>query len=161
MYAILQTGGKQYVASPGEVIRVESLAGEPGDTVEFDQIVTVSQDDGSVLSGSAIEGAKVTGVIDSGAILVFIILFAGAAFGGRQGRAEAGQERGPRQGRHAVRQDRRHRAVPAKRPAGPFCSRTACRRRRGRIERVREDLRGGVGARRPPPLVIGGNHGHR
>jgi large subunit ribosomal protein L21 len=63
MYAILQTGGKQYVASPGEVIRVESLAGEPGDKVEFDRIVTVSQDDGSVLTGSALEGAKVTGVI--------------------------------------------------------------------------------------------------
>jgi large subunit ribosomal protein L21 len=63
MYVILQTGGKQYVASPGEVIRVESLAGEPGDTVEFDRIVTISQDDGSVLTGSAIECAKVTGVI--------------------------------------------------------------------------------------------------
>ncbi len=64
MYAILQTGGKQYVASPGEVIRVEKLAGEPGDAVEFDQVLTVSQDDGSVLSGSAVDGAKVTGVID-------------------------------------------------------------------------------------------------
>ena len=63
MYAILQTGGKQYVASPGETIRVEKLAGEPGDAVEFDQIVTVSQDDGEVLTGSDVEGAKVTGVI--------------------------------------------------------------------------------------------------
>lgn len=64
MYAILKTGGKQYVASPGEVIRVESLVGEPGDAVEFDQIITVSKDDGSILSGSAVEGVKVTGVID-------------------------------------------------------------------------------------------------
>lgn len=75
MYAILQTGGKQYVASPGEVIRVESLAGEPGDKVEFDQIVTVSQDDGSVLSGSAIERAKVTGVIDRQGRAKKIIVF--------------------------------------------------------------------------------------
>ena len=75
MYAILQTGGKQYVASPGEVIRVESLAGEPGDKVEFDQIVTISRDDGSVLSGSAIEGAKVTGVIDRQGRAKKIIVF--------------------------------------------------------------------------------------
>ncbi len=64
MYAIVQTGGKQYVASPGEVIRVESLEGAPGDAVEFDQVITVSQDDGGVLAGSELSGAKVTGVIE-------------------------------------------------------------------------------------------------
>ena len=64
MYAIVQTGGKQYVASPGEVVRVESLAGEPGDAVEFDQVLTVSKDDGSVLTGPELSGAKVKGVIE-------------------------------------------------------------------------------------------------
>jgi large subunit ribosomal protein L21 len=64
MYAIVQTGGKQYVASPGEVVRVESLQGEPGDVVEFDHVVTVSNDDGSVMAGSELSGAKVKGVIE-------------------------------------------------------------------------------------------------
>ena len=75
MYAILQTGGKQYVASPGETIRVEKLAGEPGDAVEFDRIVTVSQDDGEVLTGSDVEGAKVTGVIGEQGRAKKIIVF--------------------------------------------------------------------------------------
>ena len=64
MYAIVQTGGKQYVASPGEVVRVESLHGAPGDVVEFDHVVTLSKDDGSVLAGSELSGAKVRGVIE-------------------------------------------------------------------------------------------------
>lgn len=64
MYAIVQTGGKQYVASPGEIIRVESLTGEPGDAVEFENVVTVSKDDGTVLAGSDLSGAKVKGVIE-------------------------------------------------------------------------------------------------
>ncbi len=64
MYAIVQTGGKQYVASPGEVIRVETLQGKPGDAVEFDNVVTVSNDDGSVAAGAELSGAKVKGVIE-------------------------------------------------------------------------------------------------
>lgn len=75
MYAILQTGGKQYVASPGETIRVENLTGEPGDTVEFDQVVTVSQDDGEVLSGAAVAGAKVTATIGAHGRAKKIIVF--------------------------------------------------------------------------------------
>jgi large subunit ribosomal protein L21 len=75
MYAILQTGGKQYVASPGETIRVENLAGEPGDTVEFDQVVTVSQDDGEVLTGDAVKDAKVTATIDAHGRAKKVIVF--------------------------------------------------------------------------------------
>jgi large subunit ribosomal protein L21 len=64
MYAIIETGGRQIVASPGEVIRVESLVGEAGDSVEFDRVIAVSQGDGALLSGEAAKSARVTGVIE-------------------------------------------------------------------------------------------------
>jgi large subunit ribosomal protein L21 len=38
-YAIIQTGGKQYQAIPGKTISVEKLAGEPGDSVEFAEVL--------------------------------------------------------------------------------------------------------------------------
>lgn len=62
MYAIIETGGKQIVASPGETIRVESLAGEAGDAVEFDRVVAVNND-GKMLAGEEVADAKVTGTI--------------------------------------------------------------------------------------------------
>lgn len=64
MYAIIETGGRQIVASPGEVIRVESLPGEAGESVEFDRVIAVSQDNGSLLAGPEAESARVTGVIE-------------------------------------------------------------------------------------------------
>ena len=42
MYAIIETGGKQYKVSEGDVIKVEKLDAEPGATVTFDQVVAVS-----------------------------------------------------------------------------------------------------------------------
>ena len=42
MYAIIQTGGKQYRVSPGDVLRVERLPGERGDEVVFDQVLLVT-----------------------------------------------------------------------------------------------------------------------
>lgn len=41
MYAIFRTGGKQYKASPGEVLRVEKLPGEEGSIVEFNHVFAV------------------------------------------------------------------------------------------------------------------------
>ena len=62
MYAIIETGGKQVVASPGETIRVESLEGESGDAVEFGRVVAVNND-GKMLAGGELADAKVKGVI--------------------------------------------------------------------------------------------------
>ncbi len=44
MYAIIATGGKQYKVSEGDIIRVEKLDAEPGNTVTFDQVLAVSDD---------------------------------------------------------------------------------------------------------------------
>ncbi len=42
MYAIIATGGKQYKVSEGDIIKVEKIAGEAGDTVKFDNVLAVS-----------------------------------------------------------------------------------------------------------------------
>jgi large subunit ribosomal protein L21 len=65
MYAIIETGGKQHVVSPGEQVQVEKLPGEIGATVEFAKVLSVSQDDGQVLLGGDLTSAKVTGTIAS------------------------------------------------------------------------------------------------
>ncbi|MFZ5449603.1 MAG: 50S ribosomal protein L21 [Thermodesulfobacteriota bacterium] len=45
MYAIIQTGGKQYRVAPGDVLRVERLPGERGDEVVLDQVLLVTDGD--------------------------------------------------------------------------------------------------------------------
>ena len=44
MYAIIATGGKQYKVAEGDVIRVEKLGVEAGETVTFDSVIAVSND---------------------------------------------------------------------------------------------------------------------
>ncbi|MBP2639716.1 MAG: ribosomal protein [Firmicutes bacterium] len=61
MYAIIQTGGKQYRVSEGDVIFIEKLEVADGDPVEFNEVLTVVKD-GEVLFGKPlVAGAKVTG----------------------------------------------------------------------------------------------------
>ena len=45
MYAIIATGGKQYKVSEGDVLKVEKLNAQPGDTVTFDQVVAISDNE--------------------------------------------------------------------------------------------------------------------
>ncbi len=59
MYAVIQSGGKQYRVSPGDVIRVETLDGEPGAQGEGAAGLGVSNEEGTVLTGNKIAQAKV------------------------------------------------------------------------------------------------------
>ncbi len=60
MYAILETGGKQYKVQPGQVIEVERLDGEVGDQLELGRVLMVAGDDGQPKVGSpALDGARV------------------------------------------------------------------------------------------------------
>ena len=56
MFAVIQTGGKQYKVANGDVIRVEKLAGEAGGSVVLDQVLMVGEKIGAPL----VAGAKVT-----------------------------------------------------------------------------------------------------
>ena len=61
MYAIIATGGKQYKVAEGDIINVEKLGVEAGETVTFDQVLAVSNDGLKV--GADVESATVTGSV--------------------------------------------------------------------------------------------------
>lgn len=62
MYAIIATGGKQYKVTEGDVIRVEKLGAEAGETVSFDQVLAVN--DGELKVGNpTVSGAKVSATV--------------------------------------------------------------------------------------------------
>ena len=64
MYAIIKTGGKQYKVSEGELVRVEKLAYEVGETVDFDQVLLVSNDGELKVGSPLVEGAKVSATVE-------------------------------------------------------------------------------------------------
>ncbi len=72
MYAVIRAGGKQYRVSPGDVVNIEKLPAGNGDTIEFNDVLAVSSQEGTIGPGS---GAVVSGqVMESGRadkILVF------------------------------------------------------------------------------------------
>ncbi|HEY7406015.1 MAG TPA: 50S ribosomal protein L21 [Candidatus Angelobacter sp.] len=72
MYAVIRAGGKQYRVSPGDVVNIEKLPAADGDTVEFNDVLAVSGQEGTIGPGS---GAVVSGqIMESGRadkILVF------------------------------------------------------------------------------------------
>ena len=59
MYAIIETGGKQYKVSEGDVIKVEKLAAEAGTAYAFDKVLVVSGDNGVSVGAPYVAGAKV------------------------------------------------------------------------------------------------------
>ena len=65
MYAIIKTGGKQYRVAEGDVIRVEKLDAAEGDSVVFDQVLTVVNDSEVKVGKPLLEGAKVTGKVEA------------------------------------------------------------------------------------------------
>jgi len=60
MYAVIESGGKQYKVAKDEKVIVERLGGEPGDTLEFDRVLIIGGDDGVKVGKPTIDGAKVT-----------------------------------------------------------------------------------------------------
>jgi len=59
MYAVIQTGGKQYKVKPGEELSVEKLDGNVGDEVYLDKVLLVSEEDKVIVGRPVVENAKV------------------------------------------------------------------------------------------------------
>lgn len=59
MYAVIQTGGKQYRVAEGDVVRVELLEKEPKQSVVFDQVLLVSKDSDVLVGQPTVKGAQV------------------------------------------------------------------------------------------------------
>ena len=74
MYAIIATGGKQYKVSEGDVIRVEKLGVEAGETVTFDQVLLVSGDEVKV-GAPTVAGATVTADVVANAKAKKVIVY--------------------------------------------------------------------------------------
>ena len=59
MYAVIETGGKQYQVREGEVVFVEKLDVNADDTVTFDKVIAVNSDNGIKVGAPYVDGAKV------------------------------------------------------------------------------------------------------
>ena len=60
MYAIIETGGKQYKVCEGDIVFIEKLEAAEGDTVTFDRVKAVSTGDDFKVGAPTVEGAAVT-----------------------------------------------------------------------------------------------------
>jgi large subunit ribosomal protein L21 len=59
MYAVVETGGKQYKVSEGDVLFVEKLEANAGDVVTLDKVLVCSKDGNLVVGNPVVDGAKV------------------------------------------------------------------------------------------------------
>ena len=63
MYAVIQTGGKQYRVAQGDTLRVERLGVEPGATIELDRVLMVADGENVIVGRPYVEGGKVTATV--------------------------------------------------------------------------------------------------
>lgn len=61
MYAIIESGGKQYRVAPGEEVKVEKVPGTVGDSVTFDKVLLTSVGEKVNVGNPYVEGGKVEG----------------------------------------------------------------------------------------------------
>ncbi len=63
MYAVIQTGGKQYRVKEGETLKVETLVADAGQQVEFDKVLLIQSDSGIKVGQPFVAGGKVTATV--------------------------------------------------------------------------------------------------
>ncbi|SFE10461.1 ribosomal protein L21 [Peptostreptococcaceae bacterium pGA-8] len=67
MYAVIETGGKQYRVSEGDIITIEKLSVEAGDKVEFDKVLVLGEGADLQVGTPYVEGVRVFGeVVENG-----------------------------------------------------------------------------------------------
>ena len=75
MFAIIETGGKQYRVAKDDVISIEKIAGKPGDNVTLDQVLLLNDDKDINLGTPLLKGAKVSATIVNQAKADKVIVF--------------------------------------------------------------------------------------
>jgi len=65
MYAVIQTGGKQYRVAEGDTLKVEKIAAEAGATVELDKVLMVTDGEDIKVGKPYLNGGKVTATVKS------------------------------------------------------------------------------------------------
>lgn len=63
MYAVIQTGGKQYRVSEGDTLRVEKIVAEEGASIDFDKVLLVADGDDVKVGKPFVEGGKVSATV--------------------------------------------------------------------------------------------------
>ncbi len=63
MYAVVETGGKQYKVSAGEIVKVDKLSREVGEKVELDRVLLVADGETVHVGQPTVEGAKVLATV--------------------------------------------------------------------------------------------------
>jgi large subunit ribosomal protein L21 len=64
MYAIIETGGKQYKVQAGDVLFIEKLNANEGESITFDRVLAVSSEGGLTTGSPLLAGASVTGKVE-------------------------------------------------------------------------------------------------
>ncbi|WP_275096439.1 50S ribosomal protein L21 [Sedimenticola hydrogenitrophicus] len=65
MYAVIQTGGKQYRVSEGDTVRVEKLGAEEGASLDLDKVLMVANGEDIKIGTPYVDGGKVTATVKS------------------------------------------------------------------------------------------------
>lgn len=63
MYAVIETGGKQYRVQEGDIVQVEKLDVQEGEKIDLSNILLVSSEDGIKVGNPYVEGAKVEATV--------------------------------------------------------------------------------------------------
>ena len=63
MYAVIKTGGKQYRVAPGDTLKLETLAGEPGSTIAFGEVLMIADGETVTVGAPSIAGGTVSAEI--------------------------------------------------------------------------------------------------
>ena len=75
MFAVIRTGGKQYRVAPNQVLKVEKLDAQAGDTFTFDEVLAVGSDAGSTIGSPLVAGATVSATVIAQDRLDKVIIF--------------------------------------------------------------------------------------
>ncbi|CCQ92617.1 ribosomal protein L21 (BL20) [[Clostridium] ultunense Esp] len=63
MYAVVETGGKQYRVQEGDIVFVEKIDTEEGEKIDLSRVLLVSKEDGLIVGKPYVEGAKVEATV--------------------------------------------------------------------------------------------------
>ncbi len=63
MYAVIQTGGKQYRVSEGSTLKVEKIVADEGANIEIDRVLMIADGDDIKVGAPYVEGGKVTATV--------------------------------------------------------------------------------------------------
>ena len=75
MFAVIRTGGKQYRVMPNDVLKIEKLPGDAGETITFSDVLAVGSDAGTTIGAPLVPGATVTATVIAQDRLDKIVIF--------------------------------------------------------------------------------------